>query len=113
MSYWQATKHPAPCLFFVGPLLVVYEYGVLSVAGSKEQAIRNGADVWLRSSLASLGLSSSLLAPLIIFAILFVWAIRRRYDPPVNLPSTLIGMAIESIAIAMGFWAMSRVFGPL
>lgn len=113
MSYVKATRHPVPCLLFVLPLLIVYEYGVISVGGPKALAVRNGADVWLRSSLQSAGLTSPFLAPLIVFSILFIWAFRRRKDPPEELASSLAGMAIESVGFAMGLWALSRMFGPL
>lgn len=113
MSYWRATRHPAPCLFFVLPLLIVYEYGVISIGGPKALAVRNGADVWLRSTLASMGFGSSFLAPAIVFLILFVWAMRRRQDPPEDVPTTIVGMAIESVAFAIGLWGLSRMFGPM
>lgn len=113
MSYWSATRHPAPCLFFVVPLLVIYEYGVVSVGGAQSFAVRNGADVWLRSMLASAGLRLPWLAPLLIFFVLFIWAYRRRRDPPDDVPSTLIGMSLESIAYGLAFWGLSRMFGPM
>jgi hypothetical protein len=113
MSYLKATRHPVPCLFFVVPLLIVYEYGVISVGGAQSFAVRNGADVWLRSTLASLGLKSGFLAPLLVFLILFTWAFRRRHDPPGDVPSLLIGMALESIAFGLLFWGLSRTFGPM
>ena len=31
MSYWKATRHPAPCLFFVLPILAIYEFGVIAI----------------------------------------------------------------------------------
>jgi hypothetical protein len=113
MSYWSATRHPAPCLFFVLPLLIVYEYGVISIGGAQSYAVRNGADVWLRSMLASTGFTSPWLAPLLVFLVLFIWAFRHRHNPPGELPSTVIGMALESIAYGLFFWTLSRMFGPM
>src|SRR5207247_1455987 len=33
MSYWQATRHPAPSLLFLAPLLTAYELGVVWLGG--------------------------------------------------------------------------------
>jgi len=113
MSYWRATRHPAPCLFFVLPLLVAYEFGVVAVGGPQALAVRNGADAWLRWVLTSSGVGAGVVAPLLVFLALFAWAYRHRHDPPDDAPSLVIGMALESIAFALVLWAFSRSFGPL
>lgn len=113
MSYWQATRHPAPCLFFVLPLLIAYEFGVVAVGGPQALAVRNGADAWLRWVLTSAGLGAGIIAPLLVFLVLFVWAYRHRHDPPDDAPGLVVGMALESVGFALAFWALSRSFGPL
>jgi len=112
MSYRQATCHPAPCLFFILPLLVAYEYGVLSI-GDGQSALRNGADVLLRTALAALGLKGGLVAPLVLFFILFIWAFRRRNDPPDDAAAICMGMFLESVAIGLVLWMLSRHFGAI
>jgi membrane protease YdiL (CAAX protease family) len=113
MSYWRATRHPAPCLFFIAPLLVAYELGVVAVGGSSALAVRNGADSWLRWAMGSCGLDSEFLAPLAVFGVLFAWAWRNRNDAPDEAPGLIVGMALESIGFAVGLWALSRAFGPM
>lgn len=113
MSYWQATRHPGPCLAFVLPLLCVYEYGVISVGGAQAISVRNGADAWLRWLLNAAGPNFGLFAPVLIGAGLLFLALRRRSDAPEDSPSVVMGMLFESIAFAIGLWALSRSFGPM
>ena len=47
-AYVRQSSRPLPSLAFVLPLLAVYEAGVLLLG---PQAVRNGADVWLRQFL--------------------------------------------------------------
>ncbi len=113
MSYWRATRHPAPCLAFVLPLLCIYEYAVISLGGTQAISVRNGADAWLRWMLNAFGPSFGLLAPVMIGVGLIWWAMRRRADAPTDASSVVLGMFLESIIFAIGLWALSRSFGPL
>lgn len=76
-DYWQQSQRPLAALALVLPLLVLYEAGVV-VLGN--QAVRNGADVWLRQILDLLGLGHYLLLPLLTLAVLMAWHHVRR-DP--------------------------------
>lgn len=69
-NYWRQSRRPLASLAFVVPLLVLYEGGVL-LLGPK--AVRNGADVWLRQLLDSLGFSQYFLLPVLTVALLLVW----------------------------------------
>ena len=51
-EYLRATKHPWPCLLFLLPLLAAYELGVDRLSGGQPDALRNGADSWLRQGFA-------------------------------------------------------------
>src|SRR5262245_22299143 len=51
-DYWQQSRRPLVSLAFVVPLLLIYEAGILWLG---PQAMRNGADVWLRQLLDLLG----------------------------------------------------------
>ena len=83
-GYVLATRHPWPCLLFLLPLLLIYECGVVWLGGTQPEALRNGADHWLR------------------------WN-----DRPGDLFGLWLGMAIESVLFALGLWALSRALGPL
>src|SRR5436309_1577932 len=100
-SYWKATRHPAPCLLFILPLLIAYEIGVVVIGGPQSLAVRNGADAWMRWLLASAGLGFGMLAPILVILILFVWTVRSETEPPGDMPSVILGMAIESICCAL------------
>src|SRR5262245_30320948 len=113
MSYWQATRHPAPSLVFLAPLLVAYELGVVWLGGPKALSLRNGADAWLRDGLAACGGQHPILAPALVVAVLGVWFWRRRDSTPEDLPGLCLGMAIESVAGALVLWGCSRGFAPL
>lgn len=77
LEYWQQSQRPLAALALVLPLLIVYEAGVILLGN---QAVRNGADVWLRQILDLLGLGHYLLLPLLTLAVLLAWHYVRR-DP--------------------------------
>jgi hypothetical protein len=112
MSYHKATRHPWPCLVFILPLIAAYEIGVVQLGGSHPETVRNGADNWLRVGLASLGLPFWM-PPLCLVLILCWWVWYRREDQPTDLLSILSGMAIESVAYAVGLWLVSGVLNRL
>lgn len=49
-SYWQASRAPRYSLLFALPLLVAYELLAAALEASAETAVRNGADVLLKSA---------------------------------------------------------------
>jgi hypothetical protein len=111
--YFPATRHPWPCLLFVLPLLAAYEGGVLTLGGAHPETLRNGADTWLRYGLEALGLSFFWLPPLVLALVFLLWTWVRREDPPGDLFGVLSGMVLESVAFALGLWALSRSLAPL
>ena len=113
VSYWRATRHPAPCLMFVLPLLVVYELGVVAVGGPQSLAIRNGADAWLRWGLELFGVGQVLAAPAIVLAVMLLWSWWRWADRPDDPVTTFFGMAFESGLYAFLLWQFSRNFRPI
>jgi membrane protease YdiL (CAAX protease family) len=112
-SYWSATRHPGPCLLLLAPLLLAYEIGVFKLGGAQPHELRNGADTWTRTGLAALSVRHPAAAPLLIAGILAIWFWRRRDTTPEDTPAVALGMALESIAAALGLWAVSRGFAPL
>src|SRR5207253_549764 len=63
-TYLVATRHPWSCFVFLAPLLAAYEGGVFLLGGAHAQALRNGADTWLRWALEYFGFSQLYWAPL-------------------------------------------------
>ncbi len=112
-GYLAATRHPWPCLLFMLPLLVAYEAGVLWLGGAQPEALRNGADTWLRWGLESLGIQQFYCAPALIVVVFIGWSLLRRWDRPDNLLGVWVGMAFESVVFTLGLWGLSRELGPL
>ena len=69
-SYWSISRGPLASLAFIVPLLIVYEAGVL---GLGPQAARNGADLWLRGLLDTLGFGQYFLLPSLTVVLLLTW----------------------------------------
>ena len=61
-EYAAQSARPLVSLMFVAPLLVVYELGVILLG---PQALRNGADTWLRLCLEAIGFGQHFLLPLL------------------------------------------------
>jgi hypothetical protein len=112
-GYLGATRHPWPCLLFVLPLLLVYEACVLELGGAHPEMVRNGADNWLRVALAAGGAGYTWLPPVVLALIFAVWSRLRWSDRPGDLTEVLSGMALESVAFALGLWAISRLLPQL
>jgi hypothetical protein len=111
-GYLLATQHPWPCLLFLLPLLLAYEAGVVWFGGPRPEAVRNGADSWLRWGLESFGFPQFYCAPALIIAALLVWSAMRLWSRPDHLVLVWLGMAVESIVFAGGLWLLSRQLGP-
>jgi hypothetical protein len=112
-SYLSATRHPWACLVFLLPLLLVYEGGVLYLGGADPDALRNGADAWLRWGLERYGLRQIWVAPLLVVSILLVRSWANWSDRPREPLTVGFGMTVESILFAVGLWALARNFEPL
>jgi hypothetical protein len=112
-GYMPATRHPWPCLWFVLPLLVAYEAGVLYLGAGNPESIRNGADHWLRYGLGFLGVGFFWVPPTVLAIAFVIWAGYRWGDRPRDMLGVLSGMVLESITFALGLWALSRLLAPL
>jgi hypothetical protein len=111
-GYLTATCHPWPCLLFLLPLLVLYEAGVLWLGGAQPEALRNGADTWLRWGLDAFGLHQLYCAPALVVVVFLAWSWLRRWQRPDNLINVWMGMAVESVVFALGLYGLSRELGP-
>ena len=76
-SYWSLTRRPLPCLVFVAPILLAYEFGVLWLGGESADSLRTGADAWMRHVLAAVGLTDQWFLPLCLVVVLARLAGRR------------------------------------
>ncbi len=106
-DYWNDARAPLSSLLFVIPWIAAYEAGILILAGEQANGLRNGADFWMRSFLSEAGLGQALLLPLLVFSILLVWHVVRRYPWRVR-PETLMGMLAESLLLAIVLIAVGQ-----
>ena len=107
--YWQQSRRPLTCLAFVAPLLVLYEGGVLWLGA---QAMRNGADVWLRQSLDLLGFGQYFLLPALAIGILLGWHHTTQQPWRVSL-GVLYAMWAECLLLALALVVIARLQGAL
>jgi membrane protease YdiL (CAAX protease family) len=109
-AYWNATRRPLPCLVFLTPLLAVYEAGVFWLGGQNSDAVRNGADHWMRDGLEYLGLNQPWLLPVMIVVGLLVWHLARQEPWQFSLATT-VGMFAESLLFAAALIVIGQLEG--
>ena len=104
-DYWQQSRRPLTSLAFVTPLLVVYEAGVLWLG---PQAMRNGADVWLRQLLDLLGFSQYFLLPVLTLGLLAAWhhLTQERWRLPIAI---LYAKLAECVLLAVALVVIARL----
>jgi hypothetical protein len=107
-SYWSSTRRPIPCLVFIAPLLVIYEAGVARLGGPSSDALRAGADAWIRQGLGVLGLTDRWLLPLGLVSALLAWQAVDRRDWRFE-PIYPLMMLFESLALAGALVGLSRL----
>lgn len=104
-DYWALSREPLTSLVFLAPILAIYELGVL---GFGAQAMRNGADLWLRRFLEILDFGQYFLLPLLTVAILLGW--HHTTERPWRVArGVLPGMAIECVLLAICLCAILQV----
>jgi hypothetical protein len=107
--YLRESRRPLASLAFIVPLLVLYEGGVV-ILGT--QAVRNGADVWLRQFLDALGFTQYFLLPALTVGLLLGWHHVTRDNWRVSA-GTIYGMLLESAALGLVLVAVARIEGML
>ena len=112
-DYLRATRHPWPSFLFLLPLLLAYEGGVLWLGGARPDALRNGADAWVRWGLETIGLEYAYLPPVLVAVYFLAWSYLRASDRPDDLVGVVSGMVLEAVFFALGLWGISRALGPL
>ncbi len=104
-DYFQQSRRPLSSLLFVLPLLAVYELGV---ALQGEQAILNGADLWLRQLLETVGIGWAFALPALIVGILLAWH-HTTAQPWRVRASVLGGMVVECTVLAFALLCSVQV----
>ncbi len=94
---------------FISPLLVIYEVGVL-VFGP--EAVRNGADAWLRELLKLSGFGQYFLLPILTVCILLSWHYTTRQSWRISR-GLLWGMTGECMLMALCLWLLLQLQGVL
>ncbi|MCP4171918.1 MAG: CPBP family intramembrane metalloprotease, partial [Fuerstiella sp.] len=107
-DYWNDARKPLSCLLFLVPWIAVYEAGILMLAGSDPDRIRNGADYWMRSLLSSAGLGQILLLPLLVVGVMLTWHVVRKHPWQIRF-ETQIGMLAESLLLAIVLVAVGQI----
>jgi hypothetical protein len=113
VPYYQATRHPWPSLLMLLPLLVAYEGGIFWLGGPQAEALRNGADAWLRWGLQTINPYLAYAPPVLIALLFLGWSYSARASRPPDLAGVVCGMVIEAVFFALGLWGLSRALGPV
>src|SRR5207244_3900045 len=111
-GYFGATRHPWACLVFLLPLLIAYEGGVFWLGEKHPEALRTGADTWLRWGLEAFGLNQLYWLPALLGVAFLALSWLRRDSQPRDMIGVCGGMAIESVLFAVALWGISRSLGP-
>ena len=108
-DYAQQARRPLASLAFILPLLALYEGGVVALG---TQAVRNGADVWLRRLLDTLGLGQYFLLPVLTVGLLLAWhhTTRQRWRLSAHV---LYGMYLECLVLGVALVAIGQLQGAL
>ncbi len=86
----------------------MYELGVLWLGGGSAEAIRTGADAWVRRGLAAVGLTDHWIVPMGLVVGLLFWQALTPRDWRFS-PTVLLGMAAESLVLAVALIGLSRL----
>jgi hypothetical protein len=108
-EYWRQSRRPLASLAFVLPLLVLYEGGLVFLG---TQAVRNGADVWLRQLLDLLGFGQYFFLPALTVAVLLAWhhMTRDRWRLSAAVPWAMFA---ECAALGLVLLGLGRLQGSL
>lgn len=104
-TYWRQSRAHRYSLLFALPLLVAYEVLAAILGHGEAQAIRNGADVLLKTAfMAVLGEHGPLVFGVLLIAVA-LWLVMRdmRAHGSRLSPRIFAGMMAESIVLALAF----------
>lgn len=95
-SYWERTCWPLQSLYFLLPLILIYEIGIVLWVGPMDIRARG----LLRLLLEHLGATGVYLPGLAVVVVLVSWHLMRR-DPWRPEPKLYAGMWLESVALTL------------
>lgn len=106
-NYFELTRTLTYSLLFAAPLLLLYELGAMLLAGMDPAALRNGADVLLRTLFAAGGIQGTVAFTGLLLALALVLIVleRRKKRVPLRF-APFLGMAAESTLYALLFGAV-------
>jgi len=104
-NYWHESARPLTSLIFVLPILACYEMGIVLLG---PQAMRNGADVWLRLLLDGLGFGQYFVLPLLTCFVLYGWHHLSGRETSVDYRA-LVGMLLECALLAFVLLSLARL----
>lgn len=104
-DYWSLSRQPLTSLAFTAPLLLIYEAGLLCLG---RDAVRNGAEAWLRTVLETIGFTAYFLLPILIVGILLAWQHLLRQPWRVSR-NVLYGMGVECLLLSIGLWLFWKI----
>jgi hypothetical protein len=105
-NYWSQSRRPLASLLFAGPLLLIYEAGLICLG---PEAPQNGADVWLRQSLTFLGFRAYFLLPVLTVGVLLGWHHVLRQPWHVSR-IVFLGMFGECLSLATILWFSWKLY---
>lgn len=102
--YFTLTRTLSYSLLFALPLLLLYEAGAVWLGRSDPYALRNGADVLLRTLFAAVGVrgTGAFTGLLVIAALILIFIERRKRQVPIRA-APFVGMLAESVLYALLF----------
>jgi uncharacterized membrane protein (UPF0136 family) len=105
-DYWSQSRRPLASLLFAAPLLVIYEMGLICLGPN---AMRNGAEAWLRQALDLLGFNAYFLLPMLTVGILLGWhhVLRQPWHVPRRV---FYGMTGECLGLAVALWLSWKLY---
>ena len=122
-GYLRLSRSYSYSLLFAVPLLLLYEAGAVWVARTSDVPLRNGADVLLRTLLATGGVRSTLAFTALLLLVVLALVVSERRRAPAKLRGGVFaGMLAESAAYALLFgvvvgtatqWVMQGIGVPL
>ena len=107
-DYWSHSRSPLSSFLFLIPLLLVYEIGVVMMGGENGEALRNGADYWMRGWLETAGVPFTFVLPFLVTTGLLVWHIYGKHTWRVST-ETFVGMLAESLLFALCLVVLGQV----
>ena len=111
ISYWNVTKNIYYSLFFIFPMLFLYESMCWIQYFGQSAEIRNGADVLIRQIIVGMGNGSEIVYGLLLMIVFFgVMFLNRRVVKNGKLKFTfLLLMIVESLVWCIGFVILMSV----